>query len=52
MSYSCERLVLQDFNAYSWRTFRYTNASKQGWNDLIYLWSNHLPTSSRVVFAT
>ena len=35
MSQSCERLIFQGFNAYSWRTFRYTDASKLGWYDVI-----------------
>ena len=30
MFYRCDRLFFQGFNAYPWRTFRYTNASKLG----------------------
>ena len=35
MSQSCERLIFQGFNAYPWKTFRYTGPSKLGWYDVM-----------------
>ena len=40
MSYSCDRLVFKGLNFHPFGTFRYTDASKQGGNDVIMMLLN------------
>ena len=42
ITHSCERLVFQGFIAYQWKTFKYSDASKLSWYDVIVFKSESL----------